>query len=131
MKNVSNIMVSVLMVITVSCSNEKVTPAPTNANPVNTNTGNNTNTTAVTYANVSSIFNSRNCTSCHGSGHYSGYSLNSYSNSKSSIEKNTSKFLKSIKHESGASPMPQGGSKMPDTEIKTIEDWINSGYVEK
>lgn len=39
-------------------------------------------------------------------------------------------FLKAIKHESGATNMPQGGSKLSDATISTIEAWINGGLLE-
>ena len=37
------------------------------------------------------------------------------------------KLLSSINHESGASPMPKGSSKMDDCKIKKITRWINQG----
>lgn len=36
-------------------------------------------------------------------------------------------LLNAIKHEGGASPMPQGASKLDDCSISKIETWINDG----
>lgn len=36
-------------------------------------------------------------------------------------------FLKSIKHEAGASPMPKSAGKIPDCEIEKISAWIANG----
>lgn len=64
---------------------------------------------------------------CHGnSGTKAGINLSTYENVKS-VSSN-SKFLKSIKHESGAESMPPSGfEKMSDANIKLIECWIKNG----
>jgi hypothetical protein len=54
-----------------------------------------------------------------------GVDLSSYAASVAATK--SDKFLKSIKHESGASKMPQGGDKLPDATIKVIECWIKNG----
>ena len=61
---------------------------------------------------------------CHGSG-AGGVTLSDYDNTKTAAE--SPKFLKAIKHESGASPMPKGGNKLSDQQIETIECWVRSG----
>jgi hypothetical protein len=37
------------------------------------------------------------------------------------------KLLGAIKHSNGYSPMPKGGNKMKECDIRKIEIWINSG----
>tara|TARA_B110000902_G_scaffold64135_1_gene76033 strand:+ start:37 stop:405 length:369 start_codon:yes stop_codon:yes gene_type:complete len=61
---------------------------------------------------------------CHGSG-AGGVTLSDYYNTKTAAE--SPKFLKAIKHESGASSMPKGGNKLSDQQIETIECWVKSG----
>jgi len=61
---------------------------------------------------------------CHGGG-AGGINLSDYENAKTVAE--SPKFLKSIRHESGASPMPKGGNKLSDQQIETIECWVKSG----
>lgn len=39
-------------------------------------------------------------------------------------------FLKAIKHEAGASPMPAGKQKLDDNTIKVLECWIDGGTKE-
>lgn len=61
---------------------------------------------------------------CHGGG-AAGINLSDWENTKLAAE--DSKFLKAIRHELGASPMPKTGGKLSDPEIETIECWIKSG----
>lgn len=61
---------------------------------------------------------------CHGGG-AGGVSLNNWVNTKAATE--DPKFLKAIRHELGASPMPKGRDKMTDQQIELIECWIKSG----
>ena len=61
---------------------------------------------------------------CHGSG-AGGVNLSDWQNTKLAAE--DAKFLKAIKHELGASPMPKTGGKLSDSEIQVIECWIKSG----
>ena len=64
---------------------------------------------------------------CHGSG-VAGITLTDYSTTKTSAE--NPKFLKAIKHELSASPMPKNGPKLSDSDIQKIECWIQNGYRE-
>lgn len=78
---------------------------------------------------VKPIIQSR-CYSCHSqqnSGAYGGnINVETYANLKAEVD--NGKFLKSIKHESGVSPMPKGNTALIDAcEIKIIEEWINLG----
>jgi len=61
---------------------------------------------------------------CHGGG-AGGVNLSDWSNTKTAAE--SPKFLKAIKHELGASPMPKGRDKLSDQQIETIECWIKNG----
>lgn len=64
---------------------------------------------------------------CHGdSGTQAGINLTTYENVKTASS--NSKFLKAIKHESGAESMPPAGfEKLSDANIKLIECWIKNG----
>lgn len=64
---------------------------------------------------------------CHGGG-AAGYFLTDYVNTKSAAE--NPKFLRSIRHETGVSPMPKGRDKMSDEDIQMVECWIQSGFRE-
>lgn len=88
-------------------------------------------TTKPTYKNdISSILNSSCAQSgCHSAASKnSGFDLSSYIGSKNAT--NSSSFLRSIKHESGVSRMPEGASKLPDATIAKIECWIINGTPE-
>lgn len=77
--------------------------------------------------NIAAIMNTSCATTgCHNAAtKAAGYDLSTYNATKSASA--NSKFLKSIKHESGADKMPQGGSKLSDATINQIECWINNG----
>ena len=57
-----------------------------------------------------------------------GFDLSTYASTVAATK--SDKFLKSIKHESGANKMPQSGDKLPDASIKIIECWIKNGTPE-
>ena len=80
----------------------------------------------VSFANdVKPIFDA-NCVGCHGnSSSFGGYNFESFSNLSNHVS--DAALLGAIKHESGFSPMPQGGSKLSNTNIEKIEVWINEG----
>jgi hypothetical protein len=40
---------------------------------------------------------------------------------------NSGQLLGAVKHQSGFSPMPQGGAKLSDCNILKIEKWVQSG----
>jgi hypothetical protein len=65
---------------------------------------------------------------CHELG-AGGIELNTYSQVKMTAE--GGKFLKAVKHQSGATPMPKSGGKLSDREIEVLECWIQNGYKEK
>ena len=67
---------------------------------------------------------------CHGNnGTQAGVNLKTYESVKTASS--NSKFLKAIKHESGAESMPPAGfEKLSDANIKLIECWIKNGKPE-
>ncbi len=63
---------------------------------------------------------------CHGNGSSrEGYSLEEHTGIKDGVQNGT--VLCAIKHESGCSDMPQGGSKLSDEKIQAIECWRKNG----
>ncbi len=91
------------------------------------NCSNNCDTNSVSrLKNITPILN-KWCVGCHNSSNaLGGVNLSTYSSIVLSIPNN--KFMGSINHESGISPMPKNGNKLSDCEIKTIQIWINAGY---
>jgi cytochrome c553 len=84
--------------------------------------------TTPTYTNtIKAIMDSKCATSgCHSaSSKRAGYDLSSFAGTSSGA--NNSKFLASIKHESGADAMPQGAAKLDDATIKNITCWVQNG----
>jgi len=65
-----------------------------------------------------------NCKSCHQAGSASGILLVSYSDIKTRVDDGS--LMGAIKHQSGYSPMPQGG-KLDDCTISKLDAWINNG----
>ncbi|RME13709.1 MAG: hypothetical protein D6799_07825 [Bacteroidetes bacterium] len=83
-------------------------------------------TTNVTYTNTIKAIFDNNCIGCHNA--YSpagGYALDSYMGSK--ICAQSGRLMGSIQWLSGYSPMPKGGNKLSDCNIKKIQKWINAG----
>ena len=67
-----------------------------------------------------------NCTNCHSGGAPAGnISLSNYDEIVVSV--NNGSLLGTIRHEAGWSPMPKGGAKLPDCDIKRIEMWVADG----
>ncbi|MBK9151306.1 MAG: hypothetical protein IPM26_10040 [Saprospiraceae bacterium] len=110
-------LIFILFILTSCSKNESSTVDCSGVNPTYT-------------ADIAAIMNS----SCALSGCHSaifpasGVNLSNYSNTKAASQ--NSKFLKSIKHESGAKPMPQGSAKLSDASIRLIECWIKNGAPE-
>jgi hypothetical protein len=68
------------------------------------------------------------CVGCHKPGSLGGnIDLSTYAATK--IQVTNGKFLGSITHSVGYTPMPQGG-KLSDCEITQITNWINAGALE-
>lgn len=86
----------------------------------------NCDTTNVTYTNVVEVIMQTNCTGCHSATNASGgIKLDTYTDVKSTIT--SGRFYGSIIQSSGFKPMPPGGSKLTDCNIKKIKTWINNG----
>ncbi|MBR9860299.1 cytochrome c [bacterium] len=65
---------------------------------------------------------------CHGDAKADGKYLRTYEEVKTQAERG--EFLRAIRHEKGADPMPQGREKLSDEDIRTIECWIFNNYPE-
>ena len=67
-----------------------------------------------------------NCYSCHsGSAPSGNVGLDSYTKLKTQAD--NGKLIGTISHAAGFSAMPQGGNKLSNCEISTIQTWINNG----
>lgn len=67
------------------------------------------------------------CVSCHNtSSPGGGYNFTSYSGV--AVAAGNGALLGSIKHQSGFSPMPQGGSQLSSCDISKIQNWVSAGY---
>ena len=64
---------------------------------------------------------------CHGAG-AGGFTIADYATTKATASE--VKFLKSIKHELGASAMPKNGNKLSNEQITRIECWVQNGFKE-
>lgn len=88
--------------------------------------GSECDTTSVTYSGTVAPLLAANCNSCHSPASASGnVVISTYDGLKTAV--NSGIFRKAINHESGASPMPQGGNKLPACDLKKIDAWINQG----
>ncbi len=68
-----------------------------------------------------------NCYVCHQDGATCGdINLQGYDNLVVRVEDGS--LLGSIKHEEGWSAMPQGASKLSDSQIQKVSDWIDQDY---
>ncbi|MBK5286522.1 MAG: cytochrome c [Bacteroidia bacterium] len=68
----------------------------------------------------------QNCISCHNSSLTSGnVNLDGYAHVKTYAD--NGKLMAVITHAAGFIPMPQGGNKLSDCEINTIQKWISNG----
>jgi hypothetical protein len=65
------------------------------------------------------------CAGCHLASSGNGTILTDYNNILNSV--NSGKFLGSIEHNSGYSPMPKNGTKLSECKIAKIKNWINAG----
>lgn len=78
-------------------------------------------------ADVKPIFNLWCTGGCHTTGQPDGgFDLSNYNGIKSAGT--SGKLVPAINHTSGAIPMPQGSSKIPDCDILKIQNWVNAGY---
>jgi hypothetical protein len=87
-------------------------------------------TASVKYATVVKPLIDAQCATsgCHNASTASaGANLSTYTTTKSYITNAKDFFVGSIKHTSGFSAMPKGGSKMATCDIAKIESWITAG----
>lgn len=88
----------------------------------------NCDTTNVTYdATIRNIM-SQNCalSGCHATGsNLGGYILDAYAGTVAAV--NSGRFLGSINHTAGFSPMPKNMSKLNACDIARIQAWVNKG----
>ncbi|MFP5470640.1 MAG: c-type cytochrome [Bacteroidia bacterium] len=68
---------------------------------------------------------SNSCMPCHSDSRREGG--NSFESYNEAIKVDSSLLLGVIRHESGFLPMPQGGGKLSDCDIKKIELWLENG----
>jgi hypothetical protein len=97
---------------------------PTKGNPTTCDTS------SYTFSGFASplILNSCGTSGCHSSSSQSaGVNLSSYTAIKNYITTSKTIFLGTIKHQSGFSQMPKGGSKLSNCNIQKLELWINKG----
>ena len=74
---------------------------------------------------ISPMFNTY-CKGCHNpSSLGGGVDLSSYATVKAIAS--TGRLMGSIKHSPGYIPMPQGGNKLQDCQVREVEKWIQSG----
>jgi len=112
---------AVVLLFTYSCKDDEVTPSTSIDQAV-------CDSLDVTYdAVVSQIINT-NCGPCHGGSGPGPFNMRNYTETKTAAS--GSVFLKAIKHESGAVPMPRDGPKLTDGEILILECWIQNGFKE-
>jgi len=68
-----------------------------------------------------------NCYGCHGEGAaLGGVDLDGYDNLVVAVENGS--LLGTIRHEADYSPMPQGASKLSDSQIEKVSLWIDQDY---
>lgn len=86
-------------------------------------------TTAPSYADDIVPILQRNCYGCHGEATHSvagaGINLEGYDNLKVYVD--NGRFWGSINHDSGFSPMPKGGARLPALQLDLIQRWIDDG----
>ena len=83
-------------------------------------------TTAVSYSNDILPLLQSNCNGCHSQSVVSG-GVNLEGHNRIKIFADNGRLLGAVSHAVGFSPMPRGGSKLPDCEINKIKSWINAG----
>lgn len=111
-------MAAALLLFGFGCAYNAREEAPTTGNTCDT-------TVHYTYDSAFAVIDKRECLGCH----YDGGDLPNLDGDslvRQYIRDNESRFIKSINFE-GEHPMPKGGTRMPDAEIKILENWICQG----
>lgn len=85
------------------------------------------NTASVSFSSdVNPIIQANCITGCHSAVNQSfGIVLEQYEQIKN--EAQNERFIKAINHESGASPMPKGATKLAQCKVDKIRAWIEDG----
>ncbi len=110
------VIISTLFLVTflISCDKEK---------------DNDCNTANMSYTmNVVPLLEKNGCmtSGCHGGNAADNpLFMGSYESLKAVVD--IQRLIGSIKHEQGFSPMPKGGSKISDCDIRKIEAWVTQG----
>lgn len=82
--------------------------------------------TNITYSNTIEMIIANNCLGCHsGAVKQGGIDLSNKNSVENSIK--NGRIIPAIEHQSGFSPMPQGG-KLSDCDIDKIKKWSEEGY---
>ena len=82
----------------------------------------------ISYSQQVQPFIDLNCTTsgCHDASASGGYNLTTHSG----VSNNAAIILSAINHDSGTTPMPMGGSKLPDSTIQQFDCWISQGKLD-
>ena len=83
-------------------------------------------TANVTYSQTIATIMTSVCNVCHNTSNASGGWATDNYNGLKTVALN-GKFVGSITHSAGFSPMPKGGNSITDCEISKIKSWINNG----
>ncbi len=83
-------------------------------------------TTAVTYSLAIAPIMQQFCNTCHSAGAPSGGVVTDNYQGLSVVA-NNGILWKAVNHETGATPMPQGGNKLSDCNLLKIKKWIDQG----
>lgn len=102
-----------------SCTSDKPSVTPNNTSNLTCDT------TFAFGTRINTILQSQ-CYGCHGERDIN-FPMQPFSVLQSRVLASNSLFLKSIKHESGASPMPKGRAKLSNCDIAAIEKWVKAG----
>jgi len=113
------IALSLLVVMTlISCSKEE--------EPIVVPPSNNCDTVEMSFQNDVTPILRTNCFGCHStSAAFGNIILDNYDEVAKVIS--AGRFLGSIKHESGFSPMPQNAAQLSDCNIDKISAWVEDG----
>ncbi len=123
--------ITLFLSTTISCEKDKAAPTDKEEPQDTTTQITLCDTVSFTYLNDVEPIIKANCSfsGCHGNGSQSGgVNLKNYASVVEETQE--AQFLGSIKHESGFSPMPQGRTKLTDSQIETIECWIKQNTPE-
>lgn len=102
----------------VSCTSDKQT--------INPSTNNTICDTSFAFNTRINVILESQCYGCHGSSDIN-FPLKPFSKLQTAALATNSIFLKSIKHQAGASAMPKNSPKLSDCDITAIEKWIKNG----